>query len=186
MIHDPVLLDRLSGLPVEVFAGEVFRATRKNLDPLAFSSRAGRWGRDGGAAILYTSLAREGALAEIVFHWSQLTPLPSKPVMLHRLRATTKNSLRLIRTQLPSLGIEPAHFGHLGYTQTQAIGEAVAFLGHDGLITPSVRWDCDNLILFNDNHGIENELDVLSSEAVDWITWGQEHGIISLPDETDE
>ncbi|MGH8558063.1 MAG: RES family NAD+ phosphorylase [Methylococcales bacterium] len=170
-------------MPVEVFGGEVFRATRKNLDPLAFSTRAGRWARNGGAAVLYTSLEREGALAEIAFHWSQLTPLPTKPVMLHRLRVTTKNSLRLIRTQLPGLGVDPADFGRLDYANTQAIGEAVAFLGHDGLITPSARWDCDNLTLFNDNHAIENELAVLSSEAVDWIAWGKEEGIISLPDE---
>ena len=38
------------------------------------------------AAILYTSLEREGALAEIAFHWSQLNPRPTKPVLVHRLR----------------------------------------------------------------------------------------------------
>ena len=136
--------------------------------------------------MLYTSLEREGALAEIAFHWSQLTPLPSKPVMLHRLRVITKNSLRLIRTQLSSLGVEPAHFGQLGYAQTQAIGEAAAFLGCDGLIAPSARWDCDNLILFNDNHGIENELEVLSSESVDWIAWSRARGIFGFAAETSE
>jgi RES domain-containing protein len=182
LIHDPVLIDRLSELSVEAFAGEVFRAIRKSLDPLAFSTRAGRWGRDGGVAVLYTSLTREGALAEIGFHWSRLTPLPTKPAVLHRLRVTTKSTLRLIRAQLPAFGVDPARFGELNYIHTQEIGEAVAFLGHDGLIVPSARWDCDNLVLFNDNQAIESELEVVTSEEIDWLAWSQDHGIIDLPE----
>lgn len=178
MIHDPKLIDRLSELPVESFAGEVFRATPRSLDPLTFSTRGGRWGRDGGIAVLYTSLTREGALAEIGFHWSRLTPLPTKPAMLHRLRVATKSALRLIRARLPVFGVEPARFGELKYVRTQEIGEAVAFLGHDGLIVPSARWDCDNLVLFNDNHAIESELEVVTSEEIDWLAWSQSHGII--------
>ena len=34
---------------------------------------------------LYTSCEHDGAMAEIVHHWSQLTPLPSKPVIVHTL-----------------------------------------------------------------------------------------------------
>ena len=72
MIHDPALLDRLEALPRESFDGQVYRATRLSLDPLAGSYNGGRWMARDVAAILYTSLAREGALAEIAFHWSQL------------------------------------------------------------------------------------------------------------------
>lgn len=180
MIHDPALLEQLSLLPTELFDGEVFRATRRNLDPLAFSTRAGRWGRDGGTAILYTSLESNGALAEIVFHWSQFTPLPSKPIMLHRLQVKTKNSARLPRANLASFGVDTSKFGRLDYSKTQQIGEACAFLGYDGLIAPSARWDCDNLILFNDNQSNESDLMVVSSETIEWIEWGTQHGIIKL------
>jgi len=180
LIHDPILIDRLSELPVEAFAGEVFRATPKSLDPLTYSTRAGRWSVDGGVAVLYTSLTREGALAEIGFHWSRLTPLPTKPAMLHRLRLTTKSTLRLVRAQFPMFGVDPARFGELNYARTQEIGEAVAFLGKDGLIVPSARWDCDNLMLFNDNQAIESELEVVSSEEVDWLSWSRDHGILDL------
>jgi hypothetical protein len=173
LIHDPVLLDQLSLLPTEVFDGEVFRATRRNLDPLAFSTRAGRWGRDGGTAILYTSLESNGALAEIVFHWSQLTPLPSKPIMLHRLQVKTKNSVRLLRANLAGFAVDASNFGSLDYSRTQEIGEACTFLGYDGLIAPSARWNYDNLILFNDNQSIESDFTVVSSEIVDWIEWGK-------------
>ena len=63
MIHDPDLLDQLDALPKEAFDGEVFRGTRQSLDPLASSYSGGRWMQRDGAAVLYTSLAREGALA---------------------------------------------------------------------------------------------------------------------------
>jgi hypothetical protein len=184
LIHDPILIDRLSELPVESFASEVFRATPKSLDPLTFSTRAGRWGRDGSVALLYTSLTREGALAEIGFHWSRLSPLPTKPAMSHRLRVTAKSTLRLIRVQLPTFGVDPARFGDLGYTRTQEIGAAVAFLGRDGLIVPSARWDCDNLVLFNDNQTMESELEVVASEEVDWLSWSRDNGILNLADVT--
>jgi hypothetical protein len=178
LIHDPELIDRLSALLAEQFAGEVFRATRKSLDPLAFSTRAGRWGRDGGSTVLYTSLEREGALAEIGFHWSQLSPQPSKPAMLHQLRLTTRKTVRLLRTTLPQFGIDPEGFGELDYRRTQDVGEALAFLGYDGLIAPSARWPCENLMLFGDNHGIDCELEVIASEEVDWLKWSRDNGII--------
>jgi hypothetical protein len=178
LIHDPALLDQLSELPTEAFTGEVYRATRKNLDPLAFSSQAGRWGKDCGASVLYASMAKSGALAEICFHWSRLTPLPTKPCILHILRVTTKNTLRLLRTRLPMFGMEPSKFMQLDYVRTQEIGAAVAFLGYDGLIAPSARWECDNLMLFNGNQTIECRVEVISSETVDWFAWGREHGVM--------
>jgi hypothetical protein len=71
VIHDPALLDQLDALPKESFEGQVYRATRLSLDPLAASYNGGRWMARDVAAILYTSLEREGALAEIAFHCSQ-------------------------------------------------------------------------------------------------------------------
>ena len=63
VIHHRDLLDRLDALPKESFSGDVFRATRQNLDPLASSYSGGRWICRDGAGVLYASLAREGALA---------------------------------------------------------------------------------------------------------------------------
>jgi hypothetical protein len=85
VIHDPALLERLGAFGPERFDGEVFRATRRSLDPLAASTSGGRWAPKGVVPVLYTSLLREGALAEISYHWSQLTPPPSRPTVLHRL-----------------------------------------------------------------------------------------------------
>jgi hypothetical protein len=181
MIHAKELLDRLGSLSTCDFKGEVFRATRLNLDPLTASTRGGRWsvpeelGHSESVATLYTSCAREGALAELAYHYSQLTPFPSKPVNLHRLQLTTKRTLRLLRADLLSLGVVWADYPTLNYGKTQQIGAAVAFLGCDGLIAPSARWACENLMLFPTNHAFEGELQVAHSEVVALKEWAREH-----------
>lgn len=139
MIHDPDLLERIEELPKESFVGEVFRATRQNLDPLAASYSGGRWMRKDGAGALYTSLAREGALAEISFHWGQLDPLPSKPAVIHTLRVTAHRTLKLVRADLAALGVSDAAYGGINASRTQQIGAAIEVLGCDGLIAPSAR-----------------------------------------------
>ena len=79
MIHDSDLIDRLDALPKETFDGEVFRGMRQSLDPLASSYSGGRWMRRDGAGVLYTSLAREGVLAEISFHGARSLRVPPSP-----------------------------------------------------------------------------------------------------------
>ena len=179
MIHDPDLLDRLNALPKENFDGKVFRATRQSLDPLASSYSGGRWMRRDGAGVLYTSLAREGALAEISFHWGQLDPRPTKPVMLHTMRVAAHRTLKLVRADLAALGVPENAYAGVNMPRTQEIGAAVEFLGCDGLIAPCARWACDNLILFPDRMGMDATLEVVTSEAVDWITRATAHGVLA-------
>lgn len=178
MIHDPDLLERLSAFEPERFDGEVFRATRRSLDPLAASTSGGRWAPKGLVPVLYTSLLREGALAEITYHWSLLTPRPSRPAVLHRLGISAERRLRLLRTDLDDLEVDVEQYESVNYHRTQEIGAAVAFLGCDGLIVPCARWDCENLVLFPENHALENRLEVLSSEEIDWQIWAQRAGFL--------
>jgi hypothetical protein len=96
-------------------------------------------------------MKREGALAEVCFHLSLYTPLPSKPIRLHLLRTSTKRSLRLKIGDLVRLGMDETSYGNRDYERCQQIGAAVGFLGYDGLIVPSARWTCENLVLFPDN-----------------------------------
>lgn len=131
------------------------------------------------AAILYTSLEREGALAEIAFHWSQLNPRPTKPVLVHRLRVVAHRTLRLIRADLSALGVPDSEYKGVNLPRTQAIGAAVEFLGCDGLIAPSARWDCENLMLFPERMGADATLELMNSETVDWFAWGTEQGLIA-------
>jgi hypothetical protein len=185
VIHEQRLLDQLSSLATERFEGEVFRATGASADPLAFSVHGGRWApaaRDGAdVPVLYTSQAREGALAEVVSYLTQLTPLPlSRPLKVSRLRVSTAKTLRLARAGLQWLGVEMARYGERDYARTQEIGAALAFLGLDGLIAPSARWHCDNLMIYQTNHRLPSErLEVLGAERVDWGEWARANGLLA-------
>lgn len=176
MIHDPRLIDVLSKLPTQTFSGEVFRATRRNLDPITPSTSGGRWAPQDGPAVLYTSFERNGALAEIAYHWSQFDPRPTKPAMLHHLGVQSNRTLRLIRSDLSGLGIGSSEYDIPNYSRTQEVGAVVAFIGCDGLIIPSARWDCENLVLFTDNLAMDIALELKASEEVDWQLWARSVG----------
>jgi RES domain len=177
MVHDPDLLDRLSAFAPIRFDGIAFRATRQNLDPLTGSYAGGRWAPRDSVQVLYTSCEREGAIAEIAFHLAQLTPRPSKPVMVHRVHVTTRATIRLLRTDFADLGVAADEYESVNYRRTQEVGAAVAFLGCDGLIAPSARWSCDNLVIFLDNHRLEETLECQQPpESLDWLAWAEDHG----------
>lgn len=184
MIHDQGLVDQLSSLAVERFDGEVFRATGVSADPLAFSFNGGRWApsaQDGiDVPVLYTSMERDGALAEVVSYLTLLTPLPSKPLKVAQLGVSTMKTLHLARLSLEGLGVVMACYGDRDYYQTQRIGAALAFLGLDGLIAPSARWRCENLMIYQTNHLLTERLEVLGEEQIDWRVWARANGLIGV------
>ena len=163
----------------------VFRATGVSTNPLAFSVNGGRWAppaRDGAdVPVLYTSLARDGALAEVVSYLTLLTPLPlSRPLKVSRLGVSTSNTLRLARVGLEGLGVDMTRYGERDYAVTQSIGAALAFLGLDGLIAPSARWACDNLMIYQTNYRFLIErLEVIDEEQVDWGAWARANSLLA-------
>jgi hypothetical protein len=183
MIHEQRLVDKLSGLPVERFAGEVYRTTAVAADPIAPSSSGGRWAPPQENAtevsVLYTSFERDGALAEVVSYLSLLTPLPkARNLKVSRLGVSTSKTLRLAYAALFDLGVEMDRYGKRDYARTQQIGAALAFLELDGLIAPSARWRCDNLMIFTSNHVFNERLEVVDSEEVEWRQWAKDHGFL--------
>lgn len=177
MEHDADLLARLDALPRVAFEGEVFRATRLSLDPRAASFNGGRWMPPDLAAVLYTSLEREGALAEIAFHWSRLTPQPTRPVLVHRLRVAAQRALRLLRADIGALGVPEADWSGINLPRTQAIGAAAHALGCDGLVVPSARWPCENLVLFTERLAdAGSQVELIASETVAWAAWARDNG----------
>ncbi|MCZ6802431.1 MAG: RES family NAD+ phosphorylase [Proteobacteria bacterium] len=175
MIHDPELLEKISSFPSITFSNLVYRATRKSLDPLAGSTRNGRWHRGSICTALYTSLTSDGAIAEIAYHWGMLTPLPSKPVVLHKLEVKVDRALRLLMCDLNDLGVNENQFGDTLYDKTQEIGTTISFMEFDGLIIPSARWECENLLIFYDNLSTENIFEVIDSTEVDWQKWAKDN-----------
>lgn len=126
---------------------------------------------------LYTSTESDGALAEIAFRWSQLSPIPSKPAALHRIRLTTRKSLRLVRADLINLGVDWPNYTTVNYQRTRAIGAAAAHLECDGLIAPSARWSCDNVMVFFTNLiGTDESAILLDTNEVDWLAWAKARG----------
>lgn len=175
MIHDLELTELLGAFPQESFDGHVFRATGLNADPTASSTSGGRWApssrQDGWYPVLYTSLERDGAISEVATYLCELTPVPNKPLMVHEIAVTTSKTLCLVRADFAELGIDESRYGARNYHRTQEIGAAMNFLELNGLIAPSARWDCDNLIIFSENHSLNERLDRLNSERVEWREW---------------
>ncbi|WP_065754874.1 RES family NAD+ phosphorylase [Bradyrhizobium paxllaeri] len=184
MIHDKDLLDRLSDLPQRRLETRVYRATGLSKDPVAASTGGGRWApvSDGtfSVPVLYTSFERDGALAELSSFLASLTPIPRAKRLLKvsRLTVSVGCAVQLTSDDLAALSVDMTRYGERDYSRTQVIGAALAFLGIDGLIAPSARRRCDNLVIYADNHAITERLDVEEAEEMDWITWAEAQGII--------
>jgi RES domain len=169
--RDIELLDALDALDRVQFEGRVWRAVREGRDPLQGHPSAGRWD-PGTFDVLHTSMKPEGAVAEIHFHLSRQPVFPSMiKYALHEIAVRTTKTLH--SADLPALaplGVEGARYREILYGRTQAIGDAAAFLGFDGVISPSARWPCRNLVIFTDRLG-PADLEALSAAAIDWPTW---------------
>ena len=169
--RDPALLDALDVFDRVRYTGDTWRVVREGRDPLQGSASGGRWDPTL-FDVLYTSLASDGAVAEVHFQLSRQPVFPSRIRHgLHRIRVRTEKSLRLpdLYAMIP-LGVDPARYREILYEPTQAIGDAAYFLGFDSIIAPNARWSCSNLILFMDQIA-PADLELIESSQVDWAEW---------------
>lgn len=181
MQYDPNLVERLSALDAREYEYEVFRVTFPSADPTAPSVQGGRWAFPQGTSVLYTSLERDAALAEVTSFLSSLDPIPKKKLLrVSTLTVSVTKAVTLTRENLVSLGVDLQTYGTRDYSRTQEIGSALAWLGHDALIAPSARWEADNLIVFTDNHSLSSQLEITHSEEIDWKEWASMNGFIKL------
>lgn len=171
-MHDRAVLDALEAIEPQTFAGEVWRIARKGRVPTLGSPASGRWTPGDGTEALYTSLEREGALAEIGYRLSLEPVWPSRlEHQLHRLEAGAERTLRFADLDaLAAVGVETARYASFDYGATQAISAAAHFLEFDGLIAPSARHTSLNLVLFMDRV-TPDDIRLVSSEDVDWNAW---------------
>ena len=169
--RDPALLDALDVFDWVSYDGDVWRVVRAGRDPLQGSASGGRWDPTL-FDVLYTSLDRDGAVAEVYFHLSRQPVFPSRlRYGLHRIRVKTTKTLSLPDVSaMVHLGVDPARYREILYAPTQAIGDAANFLGFDSIIAPNARWSCRNLILFVDQIP-PADLEVIESFDVDWAEW---------------
>jgi len=172
--RDLDLLDKVDALPRMPYEGTAWRIAREGRDPLQGYPAAARWD-PGTFDVIYTSLARAGSLAEIYFHLSRQPVFPSKLVsVLHRITLRIRRALQLADlSAVEALSVSLDRYGELDYERTQAIGDAAYFLGFDGLLVPSARWDCQNLVVFTDQLAPE-DMTIEESAVVDWRAWRKE------------
>jgi hypothetical protein len=174
-IHDRVILDALEGLDPVPFSGTVWRITRAGREARRGAAANGRWSPSGEFEVLYTSLLREGALAEIGYRLSLQPVWPSRiEHEMHTIEVQTERNLRFADVaSLAPLGVDPARYRSFDYAATQAIAAAASFLGLDGLIVPNARFNCGNLVIFTER---APALTLIKTERVDWDKWRRGRG----------
>lgn len=171
---DDRLLDLVGGIKGQAYEGPMWRVVRKGRDVLDGSRGSGRW-NTSDMSVLYGAAIPDGAISEIHFHLSRgQSVFPSR--MRHdlfELSVKARQTLVLAdMDQLRRLGVEDSRYRELLYDRTQEIAAAASFLGFDGLIAPSARWECQNIVLFLDAIDLE-DIRTISSQPVDWKAWRQ-------------
>ncbi|MGO8845591.1 MAG: RES family NAD+ phosphorylase [Methylocella sp.] len=171
-------------LPHAPFKGTVWRVVREGRDPCQCSASGGRWD-DGSFDVLYTALDRDGAIAEMYFHLLRGQPVfPSKVrYSLHELKVELSETLHLATLpDLAALGLDTSRYGQLSYAgrnqeypRTQEIAEVAHFLDCDGLLVPSARWVCSNLVIFCDRLGPAAIEAIKDHGLIDWARWQKEN-----------
>ncbi len=171
-VHERAILDALDSLNPVRFLGNVWRITRAGRDPTKGSAANGRWSPGGTTEVLYTSLQREGALAEIGFRLSLEPVWPSRiQHEIHELSATAERAMRFADlASLAPLGVDVSRYESFEYEATQALAAAAHFLEYDGLLVPSARHNSQNLVMFMDR-GSPGSLEVVTTSLVDWASW---------------
>jgi RES domain-containing protein len=171
-VHDRAILDALDGMDPVPFDASVWRVTRAGRDPIRGSAAYGRWSPGGTVEVLYTSLERDGALAEIGFRLSLEPIWPSRiQHEIHEIAAKTARTLHLadIRS-LAVLGVDISRYESFDYAATQALAAAARFLEFDGLLVPSARHRSTNLVIFMDRDAAAS-LNIKQTHSVDWSAW---------------
>jgi RES domain-containing protein len=122
--------------------------------------------------VLYTSLERDGALAEIGFRLSLEPVWPSRiQHEIHELRIETTRTLHFANTAgLEAFGVDVSRYESFDYSATQALAAAAHFMEFDGLIAPSARHGSQNLVVFMDRDAATS-LEIARAEPVDWSAW---------------
>ena len=178
--RDLQLLDAVDAFKREPFAEPVWRIVRSGRDPLMASPSRSRW-CNGAFDVLYTSVEKDGAIAEINAMLMLQPVFPSgMSWFAHKLRIDAKQALRIADyPALQQLGVDTSGYTGRNYARTQEIADAAYFLGFDGLIAPSARWNCLNAVLFTDRISPDQiEITGSATEPVMFDEWRKRQRIV--------
>lgn len=169
---DRNLLDALEQKQSAPLQKEVWRVAWRSQDVLKGGSQ-GRWNRHPLVA-LYTSLAMDGAIAEVYALLSKAPVLSSADKLIYRLEVKTQNTIILENPDaIEELGVRVRDNSDENLHHFQSIGEAAFRLDYDSLLVPSLRWECSNLVLFPE---LIDPSDIrVSGDAmeINWPAWAE-------------
>ncbi len=166
MVYPPELLDRLQAIESGPWAGQTFRHMFGDYPPEAENTRGARWNPPGVAAI-YTSLAREGALAEAEHQIAVQPVRPRARRTLYTIEITLTQVLDLTDTNLlQELGVGEAELAADDMAMCHDLGGAAHWIGCDGLLVPSARSANTNLVIFPANREDGARFEISNSESI--------------------
>ena len=167
MDYPRALLERLSALPARAWSGQAFRWTFEGTPPERANSRGARWNPPGIAA-LYTSLSRDGVLAESDYLIAAQGIAPARARHIHTFELSLRSVLEVTeKALLARLGIDDTALGSVDHSKCRLVGGAVERLSHDGLIVPSARSGASNLVIFVNRRPFGAPLDLVKTEVLD-------------------
>lgn len=173
-MHDRELLDAIESMPSEQFSGVAWRTAWAQRNPLIGSTGGGRWDPLGGFEILYASTEQNGSIAEVYYHLSQAPVFSSSDVLLHKLNISLERVVSLDETALVQLGLEEPLASRCDCSKSQAISGAARFLEFQGMLVPSARWPCSNLVIFMDQIDINTAILIEDGERINWPAWKEQ------------
>jgi RES domain-containing protein len=164
---DQDLLDAIAALPTIEFEGVTWRHMFGDNPPELANTGGARWNPQGVDAI-YASLERETAIAEGEYR-VELEPIrPRAKRTVYRLSVRLASVVDLTDPEVRRrLGLDYADLADPDMAKTSAVGGAVEWLGHDGMLVPSIRADGTNLVIFPNRMEERNgRLDRVDSELI--------------------
>lgn len=166
MIYPPDMLDILQSALVSAWSREVYRHMFGSHPPARGNTTGARW-NDTNVQAIYTSCERETALAEAEYYIAVQPLRPRAKRTLYTINVSLQNVLDLTATGLlDRLGITADVLSGTDHTPCRTVGGAVSWLGHDGLLVPSVRRaGGTNLVIYRQDLST-NEFAVTAEEVI--------------------
>jgi RES domain-containing protein len=166
-IYPPDLLDALQQVPVNAFDGTIYRHMFAGISPFTENTRGARWNPPDTAAI-YSSLTRETALAEAEWRISVEPIRPRARRTLYTIALELAGLVGLTASEhLEAVGVTAVELASDDPSACQLVGGAVAWLGHDGLLVPSARYEGVNLVIYPGAHDPDARFEIVSEEEID-------------------
>ena len=92
-------------------------------------------------------------------------------IRIRRLQVSLEKVLKLSMDQLTVLGIDKPLASRIETEKSRNIGEAAHMMDYQGLIVPSARWDCNNLMIFMDRIDLNTHIELIDDSEVNWPAW---------------